>query len=118
MVFQKLSQHVAWMIQDEPDVALDSLVVGPFPLTASLSIHIFLILHIQSLFGSYESLFVSTCTVCHRTLSEEGHFPPVCRLWTPLRRIRDTSAQEKESGIPADDSEGMWEPRHRTCLGV
>ncbi|KAF8527763.1 hypothetical protein JB92DRAFT_835626 [Gautieria morchelliformis] len=96
-VFLKLSQHLAWMIQAEPDVTLESLV---------------------ALFNSYETLFVSQCTVCHRVLSEEGHFPPVCRIWTPLRRGRDTNAQEKESGIPIDDSDGKWEPRHKACLGV
>ncbi|KAF8588631.1 hypothetical protein K439DRAFT_1405827 [Ramaria rubella] len=92
MVFQKLSQHVAWMIQAEPAVELRTLV---------------------ALFISYETLFVSQCTVCHRVLSEEGHFPPVCRIWMPLRRA---NTQDKESAGALDDSEGRWEPRHRTCL--
>ncbi|GJJ06236.1 hypothetical protein Clacol_000426 [Clathrus columnatus] len=75
-VFQKISQHIAWLIQAQPEVELQNIV----------------------------------CTICHRILSEEGHFPPVCRIWT-------TSRKPKDSPI-SDEPEGKWEPRHRTCLSV
>jgi len=82
-VFQKLSQHMTWMIQAEPDVDLDSF---------------------SALLGAYDTLFVSQCAICHRLLSEEGHVPPVCRIWIPYRK-----GKEAEDG-------GKWEPRHRTCF--
>ncbi|KIJ49708.1 hypothetical protein M422DRAFT_28070 [Sphaerobolus stellatus SS14] len=93
MVFQKLSQHLAWMIQAEPNVQLDSLV---------------------GLFASYDDLFVSQCTACHRVLSE-GHYPPVCRIWVLPRK----TVHQKENGTAEETSEGgKWEPRHRTCFSV
>ncbi|KAF8520327.1 hypothetical protein BU17DRAFT_46771 [Hysterangium stoloniferum] len=93
VVFQKLSQHIAWMIQAEPDVELQSIV---------------------GMFGAYESLFVAQCTGCHRILSEEGHFPPVCRIWT--QRAKESNQENSDNIL--DDADGQWEPRHRTCFSV
>ncbi|ETW80619.1 hypothetical protein HETIRDRAFT_319541, partial [Heterobasidion irregulare TC 32-1] len=48
---------------------------------------------------TYEGLFETQCTVCQRVLSAEGSIPPVARVW----RARE-------------GAEGVWDPRHVTCL--
>ncbi|KAL5507065.1 hypothetical protein ACEPAH_6521 [Sanghuangporus vaninii] len=59
-VFQKLTQHVARMLEKEPYVSFSQLV---------------------DLLMSYEDLFITHCSVCRRVLPLEGHVPPVARVW-------------------------------------
>ncbi|KAL5484986.1 hypothetical protein ACEPAI_7628 [Sanghuangporus weigelae] len=59
-VFQRLTQHVARMIEKEPCVSFSQLV---------------------DLLTSYEDLFITHCSVCGRVLPLEGHVPPVARVW-------------------------------------
>ncbi|KAL5523996.1 hypothetical protein ACEPAG_8169 [Sanghuangporus baumii] len=59
-VFQRLTQHVARMIEKEPYVSCSQLV---------------------DLLTSYEDLFITHCSVCRRVLPLEGHVPPVARVW-------------------------------------
>jgi len=60
MVYQKLSQQIARMLQSHPMVCFQTIV---------------------GLLVSYEGLFTQQCTTCQRVLSAEGHVPPVARLW-------------------------------------
>ena len=53
----------------------------------------------QEMLVTYEGLFETQCTVCQRVLSAEGSIPPVARVW----RARE-------------GAEGVWDPRHVTCL--
>ncbi|KAH7888387.1 hypothetical protein F5I97DRAFT_1802922 [Phlebopus sp. FC_14] len=113
-VFQMLSQHIAKMLQSYPRVPLQILV---------------------SLLVSYRGLFVEQCTSCRRVLSQEGHIPPVARVWTPKERpapsvnaieCKQPNADGGTSGPPvpsepvnddvADHGSGHWEPRHAACL--
>jgi len=78
-VFQKLSQHIAGMLRGQPRVPFQSIV---------------------HLFNSYESLLTSVCSLCKRVISEEGHLPPVVRVWTEGER---------------QGEEARWITRHIAC---
>ncbi|KAF8891674.1 hypothetical protein BD779DRAFT_1784494 [Infundibulicybe gibba] len=59
-VYRTLSQQLAKLLQTQPQVSLQSLVI-------------FLKL--------YKGLFIEKCANCGRVLSSEGHVPPVARVW-------------------------------------
>ncbi|KAI0700927.1 hypothetical protein BC835DRAFT_1265766 [Cytidiella melzeri] len=59
-VFQRLSQHLAKMLQSKPQASVQLVV---------------------QLLASYEDLFVRPCSACKRVISTEGHIPPVARTW-------------------------------------
>ncbi|TFK54049.1 hypothetical protein OE88DRAFT_1624438 [Heliocybe sulcata] len=60
VAYQKLSQHIARMLQSHPTVCFQT---------------------VMGLLVSYEGLFTQQCASCERVLSAEGHVPPVARLW-------------------------------------
>ncbi|KDQ57739.1 hypothetical protein JAAARDRAFT_178157 [Jaapia argillacea MUCL 33604] len=105
MVYQKLSQQIAKMLQSHPRVSFQSLM---------------------GLLSSYEGLFVDRCTVCQRVLSTEEHVPPVARLWidqlAPTSACSSSAEGDTERGNGAKDKgvddgkRARWEPRHPTCL--
>ncbi|KAI0344834.1 hypothetical protein BDW22DRAFT_1355002 [Trametopsis cervina] len=60
IVFQRLSQHLAKMLQSKPQASFQL---------------------VMQLLSSYEDLFIRPCTACRRVISTEGHIPPVVRKW-------------------------------------
>ncbi|KAH8119456.1 hypothetical protein DFH11DRAFT_1540268 [Phellopilus nigrolimitatus] len=81
-VYQKLTQQITRMVEKEPGVSFPQLI---------------------DLLASYEKLFTVRCSICERVLSEEGHVPPVVRVWI-------------ESSGPGEAEPGKWDARHVTCL--
>jgi len=77
-VYQKLTQCILRMIEQKPTVSFPQMI---------------------NYLSSFESLFDARCSVCERILSQEGHVPPVARVWT------DSSGGRKR-----------WDPRHVSCL--
>ncbi|EPQ57369.1 hypothetical protein GLOTRDRAFT_58681, partial [Gloeophyllum trabeum ATCC 11539] len=59
VIYEKLSQQVAKMLQSHPTVCFQT---------------------VMGLLSSYEGLFTQRCATCQRVLSAEGHVPPVARL--------------------------------------
>ncbi|EKM54040.1 uncharacterized protein PHACADRAFT_29309 [Phanerochaete carnosa HHB-10118-sp] len=65
VVYQRLSQHLAKMLQSKPQASFQLVMV---------------------LLASYEDLFVRRCSACQRVTSAEGHLPPAARVWVPSER--------------------------------
>lgn len=65
VVYQRLSQHLAKMLQAKPEASFQLVMV---------------------LLASYEDLFIRRCSACQRVTSAEGHLPPVARVWAPEGR--------------------------------
>ncbi|KAI5118069.1 hypothetical protein M0805_006332 [Coniferiporia weirii] len=81
-VYQKLTQQITRMVEKEPTVSFPQLV---------------------DFLTSYEDLFVAQCSICGRVLSQEGHVPPVARVWA-------------DNPSTNDGGRGRWAARHISCL--
>ncbi|KLO19555.1 hypothetical protein SCHPADRAFT_67225 [Schizopora paradoxa] len=77
-VYEKMTQSILKMIEQEPNVSFPQMI---------------------DYISSFESLFDARCSVCERILSQEGHVPPVARVWTDMSGGRR-----------------RWDPRHVSCM--
>jgi hypothetical protein len=116
LVFQTLSQQFARALGASPTVAVQQLLVVFCLCTLCTRL-----MHVrcQDMLLAYGSLFTAPCARCGRILSQDGHVPPVVRVWTSKRPSVPTPTIEQPISalerVEEDVPTGAWEPRHVAC---